>query len=267
MGRISDRFGELRASGGNGRKALIPFVTAGDPDLRFTKDLIVRLEEMGADLLELGVPFSDPMADGPTIQRSSFRSLKGGTSLRAVLRMVEDVRKDVRIPLILMTYYNPIFALEERKFVEEAVRTGVDGVIVPDLPYEEALSLRELTEGTPLDLISMPAPTSTQRRREMYCAKARGFIYYVAQMGVTGAREDLAEDLKEALDSLRALTDVPVVAGFGIKTPDQARRASQYCDGVVVGSALIDVMDSETDFAAKLRTAGEFVKSLKQALD
>ncbi|MFQ5915802.1 MAG: tryptophan synthase subunit alpha [Nitrospinota bacterium] len=266
MGRISQRFEELRASGGNRGKALIPFVTAGDPDLGFTKDLIFRLEEMGADLLELGVPFSDPMADGPTIQRSSFRSLKAGISLRAVLRFVEEIRKDVRLPLVLMTYYNPIFAMGEGKFVDEGVRAGVDGVIVPDLPFEEAGSLTELTEGKPLDLISMPAPTSTPRRRAMYCANARGFIYYVAQLGVTGARERLAEDLKDGLDAIRALTQVPVAAGFGIKTPEQAHQVSQYCDGVIVGSALIDTIDSQTDREAKLRAAGEFVQSIKKAI-
>lgn len=266
MSRISRRFEEIRGTGGNGGKALIPFVTAGDPDLHFTKDLIFQLEEMGADLLELGVPFSDPMADGPTIQRASFRSLKGGTSLRKTLRMVEEIRKDVRVPLVLMTYYNPIFAMGERRFVEEALRVGADGVIVPDLPFEEAGSLMELTEGAALDVISMLAPTSTQKRRRMYCAKARGFIYYVAQMGVTGAREGLAEDLQEGLAAIRALTDVPVAAGFGIKTPEQARRVAQSCDGVVVGSALIDVMDAETVLEAKLRAAGEFVRTLKQAI-
>jgi tryptophan synthase alpha chain len=266
MGRISDRFDELRASGQNGGKALIPFITAGDPDLGFTKALISRLEEMGADLLELGIPFSDPMADGPTIQRASFRSLERGTTLRAVLRMVEEIRGDVRIPLILMTYYNPIFAMGEEVFVEEAVRVGVDGVIVPDLPFEESSSLVKLTEEKPLDVISMLAPTSTQRRRKMYCAKARGFLYYVAQLGVTGARESIAEDLKEGIDPIRALTDLPVAVGFGIKTPEQARQVSRNCDGIIVGSALIDVLDSETDPEAKLRAAGEFVKSLKQAI-
>jgi tryptophan synthase alpha chain len=154
----------------------------------------------------------------------------------------------------------------EEVFVEEAVRVGVDGVIVPDLPFEESSSLVKLTEEKPLDVISMLAPTSTQRRRKMYCAKARGFLYYVAQLGVTGARESIAEDLKEGIDPIRALTDLPVAVGFGIKTPEQARQVSRNCDGIIVGSALIDVLDSETDPEAKLRAAGEFVKSLKQAI-
>ena len=266
MGRITERFDTLRGEGGSGGKAVIPFITAGDPDLGFTKDLIFRLEEMGADLVELGVPFSDPMADGPTIQRASFRSLKNGTSLRAVLGLVEEIRKDVRLPLILMTYYNPIFAMGEGEFVEAAVRAGVDGVIVPDLPFEESGSLMELTDGTPLDPISMLAPTHTSRRREMICASARGFIYYVAQLGVTGSREGLAGDLKDGLEAVKAVTDLPVAAGFGIKTPEQAREVSRHCDGVIVGSALIDVLDAETGSEARLRAAGAFVQSLKSAI-
>ncbi len=266
MGRIAECFEALGGAGEGGGKALISFVTAGDPDLGFTKDLIFRLEETGADLVELGVPFSDPMADGPTIQRASFRSLKNGTSLRAILGMVGEIRKDVRLPLILMTYYNPIFAMGESGFVEAAVRAGVDGVIIPDLPFEESAPLMGLTDGTPLDPIAMLAPTSTPKRRAMICASARGFIYYVAQLGVTGAREGLAGDLKDGLDNVKALTGLPVAAGFGIRTPEQAREVSRCCDGVIVGSALIDVLDAETGPEAKLRAAGGFVRSLKNAI-
>lgn len=263
MSRIARRFLTLRSTG---ERALIPFVTAGDPDLDHTRRLVLRLEEMGADLIELGVPFSDPLADGPTIQRASGRSLRAGTSLRGVLGLVEVLRRRVEIPLILMTYYNPIFALGEGKFVREALRVGVDGLIVPDLPPEEAGELLGLTGDSTLDLIWMLAPTSTDRRRDLICQRARGFLYYVSQLGVTGAREDLAEDLKASLAAIRARTSLPVAAGFGIKTPEQARAVSRLADGVIVGSALIDVMDGAKGAEEKLRAAGDFVQSLKQAM-
>ena len=206
------------------------------------------------------------MADGPTIQRASLRSLKNGTSLSNLLHLVEEIRDDVHIPLILMTYYNPIFTFGEENFVNEAVRSGVDGFIVPDLPYEESDSLMEPTRGTSLDLISMLAPTSTPERKRRYCESARGFIYYVAQLGVTGTREELSIELKDGLDSVKILADVPVAAGFGIKTPAQARKVIGYCDGVIVGSALISAMEAVENLDEKLRVAGEFVNSLKVAI-
>lgn len=264
MGRISNQFDKLRKYGG---KALIPFITAGDPTLDFTKDLAYHLEEMGADLLELGVPFSDPMADGSIIQRASFRSLRNGTSMSDVLRLVEEIREEVHIPLILMTYYNPIFALGEENFIDQAIRTGVDGLIIPDLPYEESGPLMEITKGTGLDVIAMLAPTSTSERKKRYCNGARGFIYYVAQLGVTGVREELPADLKDGLGTVKELTDVPVAAGFGIKTPAQAREVSGSCDGVIVGSALISLMDGAENLDDKLHAAGDFVRALKQAME
>ncbi len=263
MSRITQRFLALRSSG---ERALIPFVTAGDPSLGHTRKLVLSLQAMGADLIELGVPFSDPLADGPTIQRASARSLEAGTTLRAVLEMVEALRGQVKIPLVLMTYFNPIFAFGERKFVEEALGVGVDGVIVPDLPAEEAGELLDLTRDTNLDLVWMLAPTSTDHRRDLICQKAKGFIYYVAHLGVTGARDRVDEDLQAGLAAIRARTSVPVAAGFGIKTPEQARNVSRHADGVIVGSALIDIMDAAKGAEGKLQAAGDFVQSLKQAM-
>ena len=251
-----------------GRAGLFPFVTAGDPDLDFTRELLPRMIEAGADGFEVGVPFSDPLADGPTIQRSSMRSLAGGTRLSGVLEMVGDVRADIpETPLILMTYYNPIVAMGLAAFVRGASQVGADAVIVPDLPPEEAGTLVEIMNDYPLEPAFMLAPTSTQERIALVNDAGGGFIYYVGQMGVTGAREALDSDLGATLARINRVKGRPVLVGFGIKTPEQAAEVAGQADGVIVGSALIDVMEAQASRGDKIRAACDYIASLRKGLD
>ncbi|MEK6711755.1 MAG: tryptophan synthase subunit alpha [Nitrospinota bacterium] len=263
--RLAACFERLRAEG---RAGLFPFATAGDPDLAFTRELLPALARAGADGFELGVPFSDPLADGPTIQRSSMRALQGGTRLKDVLALVGEVRRELaEAPIVLMTYYNPIIAFGEGAFAREAARAGADGVIVPDLPPEEAGELLRAMRDFPLDAVFMLAPTSTPSRVELVNGAGSGFIYYVGQMGVTGARDSLDAGLRGSLERLRAVKNRPVLVGFGIKTPEQAADAGENAEGVIVGSALADVMEKEADRRAKLQAASRYVEALRKALD
>lgn len=264
-GRFEALFNQLKTQG---RAGLYPFVTAGDPDLAFTRRLLPALAEAGADGFEIGVPFSDPLADGPTIQRSSMRSLKGGTTLKSVIKLVADVRAEVPdAPMVLMTYYNPIIAFGLKKFCSEAARAGADAVIVPDLPPEEAGELLEAMAEVTLEPIFMLAPTSTDARIDLVNRSGGGFIYYVAQMGVTGARDSLATDMGDTLERINRVKSRPVAVGFGIKTPEQAAEAGAIGDGVIVGSALIDVMEREEGDEEKIKAACRYIESLRRALE
>ncbi|MBT3349844.1 MAG: tryptophan synthase subunit alpha [Nitrospinaceae bacterium] len=264
-GRFEALFGQLKAQG---RSGLYPFVTAGDPDLAFTRRLLPALAEAGADGFEIGVPFSDPLADGPTIQRASMRSLKGGTTLKSVIELVADVRAEMPdAPIVLMTYYNPIIAYGLKAFCSEAARAGADAVIVPDLPPEEAGELLDEMSEVPLEPIFMLAPTSTDARIDLVNRSGGGFIYYVAQMGVTGARDSLATDMGDTLERINRVKNRPVAVGFGIKTPEQAAEAGAIGDGVIVGSALIDVMEREEGDEEKLQAACRYIESLRRALE
>ena len=264
-GRFEALFDQLKTQG---RAGLYPFVTAGDPDLAFTRRLLPALAEAGADGFEIGVPFSDPLADGPTIQRSSMRSLQGGTTLKSVIKLVADVRADAPdAPMVLMTYYNPIIAFGLKEFCSEAARAGADAVIVPDLPPEEAGELLKAMAEVPLEPIFMLAPTSTDARIDLVNRSGGGFIYYVAQMGVTGARDSLATDMGDTLERINRVKSRPVAVGFGIKTPEQAAEAGAIGDGVIVGSALIDVMEREEGVEEKLKAACRYIESLRRALE
>ena len=264
-GRFEALFERLSVEG---RPGLYPFLTAGDPNLDFTRRLIPALAAAGADGFEIGVPFSDPLADGPTIQRASMRSLEGGTTLRSVIDLVAGVRAEAPDPpMVLMTYYNPIIAFGLKEFCAEAARAGADAVIVPDLPPEEAGELFEAMAEVPLEPIFMLAPTSTDARIDLVNRSGGGFIYYVAQMGVTGARDSLASDLGGALERINRVKNRPVAVGFGIKSPEQATEAGALGDGVIVGSALIDVMEKEEGEEEKLGAACRFIESLRSALE
>ena len=263
MGRISERFAELRS---RGERALIPFVTAGDPDLATTERLLVAMVEAGADLLEVGVPFSDPMAEGPTIQRSSERALRTGTSLRRILNLVRTVRPRIDVPLILMGYTNCFFAMGERNFAEAARTVGVDGVIVVDLPPEEGDVFYPAVRECGVDPILLAAPTTTPARLEMLTKETRGFLYYVSLTGVTGARDSVAAGVEESVRAIRRISDIPVCVGFGVSTPEHAARVGAYADGVVVGSALVDRIASAGSPDAAVEAAAEFVEGLKAPL-
>jgi tryptophan synthase alpha chain len=258
--RIEAAFEQLRAKG---ERALVAYLMAGDPSLAETERLVVEAERRGADLIELGVPFSDPLADGPVIQRADVRALAAGASLPRVLEMVASLRARVRIPLVLMTYYNPILAFGLKGFARTAVEAGADGVIVPDLPHEEAEPLRAEAEPAGLDMIHMVAPTSTPARVKAIARLSRGFIYVVSLTGVTGARRELPPDLDAQLRTLRLVTTKPLCVGFGVSTPEQVAVVGRLADGVAVGSAIVRTIEEHAGTAALVEKVGDFIASLK----
>lgn len=263
MNRIDAAFARLATSG---RKALIPFVTAGDPTLECTVPVMHALVEAGADVIELGVPFSDPMADGPTIQRSSERALARGAGLRFVLEAVRQFRqRDPDTPVVLMGYLNPVEIRGAGAFARDAADAGVDGVLLVDLPPEEAGDFRDAFEQAGIALILLASPTTTDARLETLCAAARGYLYYVSFAGVTGASERLDTQAAGArLQSIRARSRAPVVAGFGIRDAASAAAMAADADGVVVGSALVAALAEAEDPSAAAR---EFLAPLRNALD
>jgi tryptophan synthase alpha chain len=256
MGRIGERFAALREGGERG---LVPFVTGGDPDLATSEAVVRAVAAAGADAVEIGVPFSDPLAEGPTIQRSSERALRAGSSLRRVLGLVKSLRADVDVPLVLMGYANNFLCMGEHGFAEAARDVGVDGLIAVDLPPEEGTLLATELERVGIDRILLAAPTTSPGRLAMLVRETRGFLYYVSLTGVTGARPELARGIEAGVRAAQALGEVPVCVGFGISTPEQARQVAAYADGVVVGSAA-GGPDAAADAAA------HFVAELKAAL-
>jgi tryptophan synthase alpha chain len=263
MSRIADCFATLRA---RGEKALIPFVTAGDPDLATTELLVSALALAGADVIELGVPFSDPMAEGPTIQRASERALRAGASLRKVLQLVERVRGSVDAPIVLMGYANNLLAMGEQEFAEAAAAVGVDGLIAVDLPPEEGETLHAALRARGVDPILLAAPTTRPERLEMLAKRTAGFLYFVSLTGTTGTRRTLSDTLESEVRAVRAVSDVPVCVGFGVSTPEQAARVASFADGVVVGSALVDRIERAVSREDAVEVAGAFVAELKRPL-
>jgi tryptophan synthase alpha chain len=263
MGRIERRFSELRE---RGECALIPFLTAGDPNLPTTEALVLAMAEAGADLIEIGVPFSDPTAEGPTIQRSSERALSSGTTLRGVLKLIKNLRPKIEQPLVLMGYANVFLAMGERNFAAAAKEVGVDGVITVDLPPEEGeLFLDSLIE-CEIDPILLASPTTSESRMAMLVEKTRGFLYYVSLTGVTGARKEIAAGLEEAVSKIRKISEIPVSVGFGISTPEQVAEIGRFADGAVVGSALVDLIEAAETPGPAVASVSEFVAKLKRAL-
>ena len=237
MNRIDRHFQEARAAG---RKSLIVYVCAGDPDLPTTERLVPALAEAGADIVELGVPFSDPLADGPTIQAATGRALRSGTTLGGILELVGRLRRGgCDVPLALMGYLNPIVRMGMERFVARAAEVGVDGLIVPDLPFEESDALSASAAARGLDLVLLAAPTTPAGRLREIARQTRGFLYFVSVTGVTGARAALPADLPARLDAVRAASAAPVAVGFGISNPEQARALAAHADAVVVGSAVV----------------------------
>ncbi len=264
MSRIKNTFNRLKKKN---ETALIPYIMAGDPDLATTKMLIFEMEKAGCDIIELGAPFSDPLADGPTIQKAAIRALQNGTSIADVLGLVADVRKECRIPLILMTYYNLIFKYGEERFVHDAAVAGLDGIILPDLPPEEAGGLLSFAKKEGLDMIFLTAPTSTPERIKLVSKVTQGFVYYVSLTGVTGARAGVQSSVQDALKRIKEVTDKPVAVGFGISTPDQAAQVAHWgADGVIVGSALVKVIEENAGSPELTAKAAAFVKALKQGV-
>ena len=260
QGRLAAAFARLRAQKQAG---LVTYITAGDPDLPRTEGIIRALDRAGADVLEIGVPFSDPLADGPVIQRATERALAAGTTLAAVLELLGRLRQDVQAPVVIFSYANPIFRLGAERFADRAAAAGVDGVLVLDLPIEEADDFRHLLAARGIDTILLLSPTTTDERLRKAAALGSGFLYAISRLGVTGARDVLAEGAEEMVARIRAASDLPVALGFGISTPGHVRQVGQWADAAVVGSALVNVIaeaGGSPDLDAKVE---EYVRWLK----
>ena len=255
MSRISESFA-------NG-KAFIPFITCGDPDLDTTKEIVKSMAANGADLIELGIPFSDPTAEGPVIQEANLRALTNGVTTDNIFEMVKQLRQDVTIPMVFMTYANVVFSYDADKFIKTCSEIGIDGLILPDLPFEEKDEFDDICKKYNVDLISLIAPTSANRIA-MIAKEAQGFIYIVSSLGVTGVRSEINTDIPSIVKLIRENTSVPCAVGFGISTPAQAAKMASISDGAIVGSAIIKLIAQHGKNAAI--PVGEYVKSMKDAL-
>ncbi len=258
MSRIASVFNQP------GHTALIPYITVGYPSIEATLEVVPLLARCGCDIVELGIPFSDPLADGVTIQKASFRALQNGITPQICLDVARKLSKQVDIPLVFMTYFNPVFSYGLEKFCRACKRSGIDGLIIPDLPPEEGSELEAITQKQDLDLIYLLAPTSTEGRIRLVAEKSRGFIYLVSVTGVTGARDRLPADLEAFVARVRQIASQPLCVGFGISAPEQARRVARVADGVIVGSRLIQLMEDEDNFISPV---SDFIKELRHALD
>ena len=263
MNRIDRKFKELRKAR---KKAFIAYITAGDPGLSKTVELVLALEKAGADIIELGVPFSDPLADGPTIQNASFRALQKGTTPLKILAAVKKIRRSSEVPLALMTYYNPVFHFGEEKLVLAAKAAGVDGLIVPDLPVEEARTLRRVATASDLATVFFLAPTTPKARIPAITKASTGFIYFLSVAGVTGARTSVPPDLRQHIRLVRTFTDKPICVGFGISTAAQVRSVGRVADGVIVGSAIVKKVEEYAGCRDMVERVARFVQTLKRGL-
>lgn len=253
--KISDAFS-------NG-KAFIGFITAGDPDLDTTKEIILQMEQAGCDLVEIGIPFSDPIAEGPVIQNANIRALKNNVTTDDVFAAVNDIKDTVHIPMVFMTYLNVLFKYGYDRFLQNAANAGICGVIIPDLPYEEKDELQSVAKNYGVQVVSLIAPTSEERIKTI-AADAEGFVYTVSSLGVTGVRSEIKTDLESITAAIKAATDVPVAIGFGINTPEQAKHYSSIADGVIVGSAIVKIIEKYgKDSPEKVF---DYVKSMKDAM-
>ena len=244
-------------------KALIPYVTVGYPSIEATLKVVPLLASSGCDIVELGIPFSDPLADGATIQKASFHALQNGVTPQPCLEIARRLSQEVEIPLVFMTYFNPVFSYGLEEFCAACSKSGIDGLIIPDLPPEEGTELEAITRKQGLDLIYLLAPTSTEERIRLVASRSRGFIYLVSVSGVTGARDSLPLDLEAFVARVRKVAKQPLCIGFGISTPEQARQIARVADGVIVGSRIIQLMGTEND----LISVSNFIKELRHALD
>jgi tryptophan synthase alpha chain len=245
------------------KKAFIAFITCGDPDLETTAAVVREAAKNGADLIELGIPFSDPTAEGPVIQGANLRALTGGVTTDKVFELVRELRSDVKVPMVFMTYANVVFSYGAEKFISTCAEIGIDGIILPDLPYEEKEEFQPLCRKYGVDLVSLIAPTS-ENRIAMIAKEAEGFIYIVSSLGVTGTRSEIKTDLTSIVKAVRENASVPCAIGFGISTPEQAKKMADISDGAIVGSAIIKILEKYGRNAPKY--VGEYVKSMKDAL-
>ncbi len=244
-------------------KAFIPFLTGGDPTIDKTEEYIYKMVEAGADIIEIGIPFSDPIAEGPVIQEANIRALKNGATPERIFEMVERVRTKTQTPIVFLTYLNPVFNYGYDKFFARCKKAGVDGIIIPDMPFEEKGELAEEAKKNDVDIISLIAPTSADRI-QMIAKEAQGYVYVVSSLGVTGMRSEIKTDLKSIIDLVKQATDVPAAVGFGINKPEQAAEISKISDGVIVGSAIVKIIEKYGENAAD--EVYKYVKEMKDAV-
>lgn len=262
MNRIDKKFRELKHQK---RKALIVYITAGDPSLKKTEELVLAFEKEGVDLIELGVPFSDPLADGPTIQDASNRALKHHTNLKQILDLVKRLRKKTQIPLLFMSYVNPILHMGLSNFAKKAKWAGLDGLIIPDLPPDEGAEFGRVMQKEGLQVVYLLAPTSSQERRKLVARHSKGFVYYVSLTGVTGTRSSLPAEVSKNIKLAKKITKLPICVGFGISTPEEARQIAKISDGVIVGSAIVKALASHSKLNSAL-FAKKFIQPFSKAL-
>lgn len=264
MNRLEREFERLRK---DHRKALVVYLTAGDPSLETTETLILELDKAGVNILEIGVPFSDPTADGPVIQAASQRALQKGVTLENILVMIESVRKRSDIPIILFGYYNPIYRYGNEAFAAKASAAGVDGILVVDLPMEESFELRRYTDRMGMDFISLIAPTTNDSRIGRIVSRAKGFLYYITVTGVTGMAKPEPADVERDVNRIRRLSHLPIVAGFGISTPQQVAQIAPLADGIVIGSAIVRMIADNQGKEDLPRLVSSYIGEIRKALD
>lgn len=262
MNRIDQRFADLKA---RGERAFIPFITAGDPNLNRTAEIVLALEKAGADIIEFGVPFSDPLADGPVNQEAAQRALLNDVNLEDILACIKKLRETTQIPILLFTYYNPVLAYGAEALAKDMIASGADGILCVDLPVEEAGEYIETFRAHDLSTVFLLAPTSNTSRVEVIAKASTGFIYYVSRTGVTGERDSIEASVQPMVEQIKKHTDTPVAVGFGISTPDQAKEIAGFGDGVVVGSAIVRMIGELGDSTETAPKVGAFVKTLVDA--
>ena len=262
MNRIDLKFKQLREKN---EKAMISFITAGDPDFETTAKLVYAMEDGGADIIELGVPYSDPIADGATIQKSSARSLKNGTTIKGIMDAVKTIRLNTEVPLVYLVYYNSVFKYGIERFIAQCSVVGIDGIIIPDLPIEERKDILDIADKYEVALIPLIAPTSKERI-EKIVKNASGFIYCVSTNGVTGTRTEIDTDMKAYMDTVSKITDIPKAIGFGISSAAMAKELKPYCDGIIIGSAIVKKVDETENGEEMLENVKNFVNEVKQAI-
>lgn len=263
MNRIEKKFSELKQKN---KKALITFITAGDPDLAGTKRLVLEMEKEGADIIELGIPYSDPIAEGPVIQQANSRALKNSITIKDIMHTVKELRKETQIPILFLLYYNCVFKAGIEKFLERCVECGVDGLIIPDLPYEEREDFDRIAANYPVDVISLIAPTSSERI-EKIARSAKGFIYCVSSLGVTGIRDKFETNFESFFNEIKKHAVIPTAIGFGISSPEHVRKLKGYSEGLIVGSAIVKRIGESMNADEAVAVVGSFVKELRGELD
>lgn len=260
--RIDEKFRLLIQ---NGEKAMIPFIMAGDPDINVTNDLVLAMEEAGADIIELGIPYSDPLADGVIIQESSTRALKKGIKISIIMKAVEDIRKKSNIPLIYLAYYNSIFKYGIEKFIKESSKVGIDGIIIPDLPIEERDDILKISDKYGVYLIPLVAPTSKERIKKIV-ESGKGFVYCVSTKGVTGIRDDIDTNIEEYMNMVSKYTKLPKALGFGISSAEMAKKYKLYCEGIIVGSAIVKKIIDSNNKEETIKNVNDIISQIKNVL-